>query len=131
MSMQDPVADMLTRVRNAQKMSIKNVSMPYSSFKFEILKVLKDEGFIEAVEMHADGNKKNLEVTLKYHQGQAVIESIKRISKPALRVYRPCKNLPIVRGGLGVAIISTARGVMTDKTARANNLGGEVVCTIE
>lgn len=131
MSMQDPVADLLTRVRNAQSMGIREVVLPYSFIKNEILRVLLDEGFITQYDVIADGAKKDLKIDLKYYQGRPVIERIKRISRPALRVYRSCRNLPQIRGGLGIAIISTPKGVMTDKAARAQNVGGEVLCTVE
>lgn len=131
MSMQDPVADMLTRIRNAQAMGIKSITMPHSNFKTRILAVLKDEGYIEEFEVLSADNKKDIQVTMKYFQGQPVIEKIKRISKPALRIYRQHNKLPLVRGGLGIAIISTPNGVMTDKTARAQKVGGEVLCTVE
>lgn len=131
MSMQDPIADMLTSIRNAQQMGIREVMLPYSQFKIEILTILKNEGFIESFQMTTEGNKKNISIVLKYYQGSPVIEKIKRISRPALRVYRNCDELPSVRGGLGIAIVSTPYGVMTDKTARAQRVGGEVVCTVE
>lgn len=131
MSMQDPVADLLTRVRNAQAMGIREVVLPYSFIKNEILRVLQEEGFIESSEVLVEGAKKDLKITLKYYQGRPVIEQIKRISKPALRIYRASRELPQVRGGLGIAIISTPKGVMTDKTARTQNVGGEVLCTVE
>lgn len=131
MSMQDPVADMLTRIRNAQAMGIKTVRMPHSNFKSEILRVLKEEGYIEDFEVIEFDHKKDLQVTLKYYQGRPVIERINRISRPALRRYKGAEKLPNVRGGLGIAIISTPKGVMTDKTARAQQLGGEVLCTVE
>lgn len=131
MSMQDPVADMLTRIRNAQSMGIVKVTMPHSKLKNEMLNVLKEEGFIESIEIVPNGKNKELAVTLKYFQGRPVIEKINRVSKPALRVYRGCDDLPLVRGGLGIAIISTPKGVMADKTARAQNVGGEVLCTVE
>ena len=131
MSMQDPVADMLTCIRNAQAMGIKKIRMPHSNLKSEILRVLREEGFIEDFAVIAEDNKKDLEVTLKYYQGRAVIEKIKRISRPALRVYKRSDEIPLVRGGLGIAIISTPKGVMADKTARAQNVGGEVICTVE
>lgn len=131
MSMHDPVADMLTRIRNAQMMGIQEIGLPFSTMKSEILKVLKEEGFIEDFSVTAENNKKDLHVILKYFQGRPVIEKIKRISKPALRIYRGCDDLPTVRGGLGIAIVSTPKGVMTDKTARAQNVGGEVLCTVE
>lgn len=131
MSMQDPVADMLTCIRNAQAMNIKKITMPHSKLKVEILNVLKQEGYIESSEVVADGNKNNIEVALKYYQGLPVIEKIKRISRPALRVYRGYSKLPLVRGGIGISIISTPKGVMADKLARAQKLGGEVICTVE
>ena len=132
MSLQDPVADMLTCIRNAQMMGIEKISMPHSSLKSEILKVLKDEGFVNHFETTDIGNnKKKLEVSLKYYQGRPVIEKIKRVSRPALRIYRGYDQIPLVRGGLGIAIVSTPRGVMSDKTARAEKLGGEVLCTVE
>lgn len=131
MSMQDPVADMLTCIRNAQAMGIGQVTFPHSLLKKQILAVLKDEGFIQDFNEQSEGNKQDLSVTLKYYQGQPVIEKIKRISKPSLRVYRGYQELPVVRGGLGVAIISTPKGVMTDKSARSAKVGGEVICSVE
>lgn len=131
MSMQDPVADMLTRIRNAQAMGIKEIRMPHSNLKTEILRVLKEEGFIEAYETVAENNKRDLQVTLKYFQGRPVIEKIKRVSRPALRVYKGYDEIAPVRGGLGISIISTPKGVMADKTARAQHVGGEVLCTVE
>lgn len=131
MSMQDPVSDLLTRIRNAQAMGIREVVLPYSNIKSEILRVLKEEGFIESFDSKVDGSKKDLAIKLKYYQGRPVIERINRISKPKLRIYKPCRELPQVRGGLGIAIISTPKGVMTDKSARSQNVGGEVLCTVE
>lgn len=131
MSMQDPVADMLTRIRNAQSMGIMSVCMPFSNLKTAVLKVLKDEGFIEAFSVKENNHKRDIEVKLRYYQGRPVIEKIQRVSRPALRVYRGSAELPTVRGGMGIAIISTPQGVMTDKTARAQNVGGEVLCTVE
>lgn len=131
MSMQDPVADLLTRIRNAQLIGIREVELPFSNIKTEILRVLKEEGFIESYESKADGAKKDISIKLKYYQGKPVIERIKRISRPALRIYKACRELPQVRGGLGIAIISTPKGVMTDKAARTQNVGGEVLCTVE
>lgn len=131
MSMQDPVADMLTRIRNAQAMGIQTIRLPYSNLKNEIAKVLISEGFIESFETVTEDNKKDLQITLKYFQGRPVIEKIKRISRPALRIYKGYDQLPLVRGGLGIAIVSTPKGVMTDKTARAQQVGGEVLCTVE
>lgn len=131
MSMQDPVSDLLTRIRNAQAMGIREVELPHSNIKQEILRVLKEEGFIESFESKVDGAKKDISIKLKYYQGRPVIESINRVSKPALRIYRSCRELPTVRGGLGIAIISTPKGVMTDRLARSQNVGGEVLCTVE
>lgn len=131
MSMQDPVADMLTRIRNAQSMGIKTIVLPYSNFKNEILRVLREEGFIDDFELVATNNKKDLKVALKYYQGRPVIEKINRVSRPALRIYRGYDQLPVVRGGLGIVILSTPQGVMTDKTARTQKVGGEVLCTVE
>ena len=132
MSMQDPIADMLTCIRNAQAMGIKKVSSPYSKFKTEILGVLQSEGFIEQFDtVVSDHDKKNVEIVLKYHQGQPVIEKIKRVSCPSLRVYKGYQQLPMIRGGLGIAIISTPKGVMADKTARTEKVGGEVLCIVE
>jgi small subunit ribosomal protein S8 len=129
--MQDPVADMLTRIRNAQTMGIKVVSLPYSNFKNQILSILKEEGFIEDFSLVTTNNKKNLEILLKYYQGRPVIEKIKRVSRPALRIYKGYDQLALVHGGLGIAIVSTPNGVMSDKSARAQKVGGEVLCTVE
>ena len=112
-------------------MGIQKVHMPHSNLKREILRVLKEEGFIEDFEVVASGNKKNIQVALKYYQGSPVIEKIVRISRPALRIYKGYDQLPQVRGGLGISIISTPKGVMSDKTARAQQVGGEVLCTVE
>lgn len=133
MSMQDPVADMLTCIRNAQAMGIEHIKFPFSKLKSEMLRVLKEEGYINDFETISDDekNKKDLTVELKYYQGRPVIEKITRLSKPALRVYKGCDELPQIRGGLGIAIISTPKGVMTDRTARAQKVGGEVLCTVE
>lgn len=131
MSMQDPVADMLTCIRNAQTMGIQKIRMPHSNLKNEILKVLRDEGFIGDFEVVETDKKKKLQVSLKYYQGRPVIEKIDRVSRPALRIYKGYDQLPLVRGGLGIAIVSTPKGVMSDKTARAQQVGGEVLCTVE
>lgn len=131
MSMQDPVADMLTSIRNAQAMGIIQIKFPFSSLKNEILRVMKEEGFIVNFEMIAVDNKKYLQVSLKYYQGRPVVEKIKRISRPGLRIYKTCKDLPVIRGGLGVAVVSTPKGVMTEKSARSQQVGGEILCTIE
>jgi len=131
MSMQDPIADMLTRIRNAQAVGEKQVSMPSSKLKVAILDVLKSEGYIDNHEVTVDDGKKKLNVLLRYYQGRPVIEKIKRISRTGLRVYKTADNLPKVRAGMGIAIISTSKGVMTERAARAQNLGGEVLCTVE
>ena len=129
MVMTDPIADMLTRIRNANQMKNATVSMPTSKVKVEIAKILKEEGYI--VDYVVDGDvKKTLTLTLKYSGNERVITGLKRISKPGLRVYAEATNLPKVLNGLGIAIISTSKGVMTDKDARANSLGGEVLAYI-
>lgn len=132
MSIQDPVADMLTCIRNAQMMGIQKTSMPHSKLKIEILNVLKEEGFINDFDtLEIENKKKKIQVSLKYHQGRPVIERIDRVSKPALRIYKGYDQLPLIRGGLGIAIVSTPKGVMSDKSARAQQVGGEVLCTVE
>ncbi len=130
MSMTDPVSDMLTRLRNGQAAGKQEVSMPGSKLKAAIAKVLKEEGYIKEYETSMDGNKPILKVELKYFQGTPVIEKIDRVSKPGLRIYRSKDNLPKVLGGLGVAIISTPKGVMTDRAAREIGFGGEILCTV-
>jgi small subunit ribosomal protein S8 len=129
MTMQDPIADLLTRLRNAQMAGHDSVAMPNSKIKRSILKVLEDEGFIDGFTA-TDEVKSALHIDLKYHNGAPVIEEIQRVSRPGLRIYKECEELPSVRGGLGLAIISTNRGVMTDKKARAAGIGGEVLCTV-
>ena len=129
MSLQDPISDMLTRVRNAQKATKVNVVMPSSSQKVNIATVLKNEGFISDFKV-SDGTKKELKIELKYYQGKPVIESIKRISRPGLRIFRSKDDLPSINGGLGIAIISTSGGLMTEKQARAAGHGGEVICSV-
>lgn len=129
MTMQDPISDLLTRVRNAQAASHETVSMPSSKVKVAICEVLKGEGYIDAFDVEA-GAKQVLNVVLRYHNGRPVIEELKRVSRPGLRVYKSCAELPTVRGGLGVAIVSTNKGVMTDRAARAEGVGGEVLCTV-
>lgn len=131
MSMQDPIADMLTRIRNAQAVGDAQVKMACSRLKMSILDILKSEGYIENYETIASDGKKDLTVTLKYYQGRPVIEKIKRISRPGLRIYRRMHALPTVLAGMGIAIISTPKGVMTERSARAQKLGGEVLCTVE
>ncbi len=130
MSMTDPVADMLTRIRNAQMAEKVSVSMPSSKLKVAIAKVLKDEGYIDDFAVRENGAKPELDLALKYYAGRPVIERIERISKPGLRVYRGKDDLPRVMNGLGVAIVSTPKGVMTDRKARAGNMGGEVLCIV-
>ncbi|MCZ6708892.1 MAG: 30S ribosomal protein S8 [Gammaproteobacteria bacterium] len=129
MTMQDPIADLLTRVRNAQTANHEAVAMPCSKIKVAICAVLKEEGYIDEFSVDRS-SKQTLNVNLRYHEGRPVIEEIKRISRPGLRVYKACDELPSVRGGLGVAIVSTNRGVMSDRGARAQGLGGEVLCTV-
>lgn len=129
MSMQDPLADMLTRIRNAHQRSHPDVTMPASKLKASVAKVLHDEGYIGGFSVN-DEVKSSLTVELKYYEGKPVIEEITRISKPSLRLYVGTDDLPKVRNGLGVAIISTSRGVMTDRAARAAGIGGEVLCTV-
>ena len=130
MSMTDPVADMLTRIRNAQMAEKQSVSMPSSKLKVAIAKVLKDEGYIDDFASRENGAKPELDVALKYYAGRPVIERIERVSKPGLRVYKGKDDLPRVMNGLGVAIVSTPKGVMTDRRARAGNMGGEVLCIV-
>jgi small subunit ribosomal protein S8 len=130
MSMTDPIADMFTRIRNAQLVGCADVSMPASKIKCEIARVLKDEGYIEEFARHDQDGKSELVVTLKYHQGRPVIDHIRRISKPGLRVYKRKDELPSVLGGLGIAIVSTPQGVMSDRAARAAGQGGEVLCFV-
>ena len=130
MSMTDPIADMLTRIRNANQMKHESVSMPASRLKLEILEVLKNEGYIAEYEKIEDGKQGVIKVTLKYVNKERVIKGIKRISKPGLRVYAKSTELPQVLNGLGVAIISTSNGVMTDREARKNKLGGEVIAFV-
>jgi small subunit ribosomal protein S8 len=131
MSMSDPIADMLTRIRNAQAMRKQTVSMPASKMKMAVAQVLKSEGYIEdAVAVDLGGAKRSLELKLKYFEGRPVIERLQRFSRPGLRRYCGKSDLPTVLGGLGVAIVTTSRGVMTDKQARAEGVGGEVVCVV-
>ena len=130
MSMQDPVADMLTRIRNAQQAGKKTVSMPAAKLKSAIAKVLADEGFIAGFEAGEMEGKKVLTLNLKYFEGKPVIARIERVSRPGLRVYKGLNDLPKVLGGLGVAIVSTSKGVMSDRAARAAGHGGEVLCYV-
>lgn len=130
MSMTDPIADMLVRIRNAQMVGHTEVAMPASRLKASIAKVLKDEGYIEDFAVREEGPKKELRIGLKYYAGRPVIERLERVSKPGLRVYRGREDIPRVMNGLGVAILSTSRGVMTDRKARADGVGGEVLCIV-
>jgi small subunit ribosomal protein S8 len=130
MSMSDPIADMLTRIRNAQSAKKVTVSMPNSKIKVGIASVLKDEGYIIDFRVNENDGKPNLEVTLKYFEGRGVIDSIKRASRPGLRIYRRKDELPRVLDGLGIAIISTSRGFMTDVAARDAGHGGEIICYV-
>ncbi|WP_048306663.1 30S ribosomal protein S8 [Halomonas sp. PR-M31] len=129
MSMQDTLADMFTRIRNAQMATKEAVSMPSSKLKVEVARVLKQEGYINDFAV-AEGVKPELSVTLKYFEGKPVIEHIQRVSKPSLRIYKGKGELPKVADGLGVAIVSTSQGVMTDRAARHAGVGGEVICTV-
>lgn len=131
MSMHDPISDMLTRIRNAQAAEKVSVEIPFSNVKKSIAQVLLDEGYIEGIEEQGDtAATKKLVIKLKYYMEKAVIEKIERVSKPSLRVYRDKDNLPMVLGGLGIAIISTSQGMMTDHKARALAIGGEVICYV-
>ena len=129
MSLQDPIADMLTRVRNAQKASKVSVKMPASKQKSRIAAVLKDQGYISDFNV-SDDKLKQLIIELKYYQGKPVIEEVKRVSRPGLRIFKSKDELPSINGGLGIAIISTSKGVMTDAQARAAGFGGEVICSV-
>ncbi len=130
MSMTDPIADMLTRIRNAQMREEAIVAMPSSKVKQAIAKVLKDEGYIDAFKVSGDEVKPRLEIALKYYAGRPVIEKIERISRPGLRIYKSKDDIPRVMNGLGIAIVSTSHGVMTDRKARASGVGGEVLCIV-
>ena len=130
MSMSDPIADMLTRIRNAQMVEKATVSMPASKLKAAIAQVLKDEGYIDGFKVVNDAGKNQLEIALKYYAGRPVIERIERVSRPGLRVYKGRDGIPQVMNGLGVAIVTTPRGVMTDRKARAEGVGGEVLCYV-
>jgi small subunit ribosomal protein S8 len=130
MSFTDPIADMLTRIRNAQAVQKPGVTMPSSKLKVAIANVLKDEGYIDSFEIAGVAAKPVLNITLKYYAGRPVIERIERVSKPGLRIYKGRHDIPQVMNGLGVAIISTPQGLMTDRKARANGVGGEVICYV-
>jgi small subunit ribosomal protein S8 len=130
MSMTDPIADMLTRIRNAQMVKKTVVNIPSSKLKSAIAQVLKEEGYIDGFAVRENGGKPLLEISLKYYAGQPVIEKIERVSRPGLRIYRGRDDIPKVMNGLGVAIVSTSQGVMTDRKARATGVGGEVLCIV-
>jgi small subunit ribosomal protein S8 len=130
MSMSDPIADMLTRIRNAQSVDKAVVSMPSSKIKVAIAQVLKDEGYIDGFAVRTEDGKNQLEIALKYYAGRPVIERIERVSRPGLRVYRGREAIPAVMNGLGVAIVTTPQGVMTDRKARQTGVGGEVLCYV-
>lgn len=130
MNLTDPIADMLTRIRNANSAKHESVKIPYSNMKLGIANILKNEGYIKDFEIKEDGSKKDVVVSLKYVDGENVIKGLKRISKPGRRVYSGVEDLPKVLGGLGVAIVSTPKGVITDKECRKHSVGGEVLCYV-
>src|SRR5262245_56190137 len=130
MSMTDPIADMLTRIRNGQRAEKQSVAMPASKVKAAIAQVLKDEGYVEDYAVRELEGRPTLEISLKYYAGKPVIEMIERVSRPGLRIYKPKDDLPKVMNGLGVAIVSTSHGVMTDRKARGLGVGGEVLCIV-
>jgi len=130
MSMTDPIADMLTRIRNAQNAEKTSVAMPSSRLKVAIATVLKEEGYVDDFAVRDNEGKSVLDISLKYYAGEPVIEKIERISRPGLRVYKGCSDIPRVMNGLGIAIVSTPKGVMTDRKARATGVGGEVLCIV-
>jgi small subunit ribosomal protein S8 len=130
MSMSDPIADMLTRIRNGQMIDKEYVRMPSSKLKKAIAQVLRDEGYIDGYKVHEMNEHSEIEITLKYYAGRPVIEKIDRVSKPGLRIYKGRDELPRVMNGLGVAILSTSQGVMTDRKARSLGVGGEVLCLV-
>jgi len=130
MSMSDPIADMLTRIRNAQLAEKLSVAMPSSRVKASIAQVLKDEGYIEDFKVSDEAGKTVLEIALKYYAGEPVIEKIERVSRPGLRIYKGRDDIPKIMNGLGIAIVSTSKGVMTDRKARATGIGGEVLCIV-
>jgi small subunit ribosomal protein S8 len=130
MSMSDPIADMLTRIRNAQSVEKAVVVMPSSKLKVAIAQVLKDEGYVDGFAVRSEGGKSQLEIALKYYAGRPVIERIERVSRPGLRIYKGRDAIPQVMNGLGVAIVTTPKGVMTDRKARQTGVGGEVLCYV-
>ena len=129
MSMSDTIADLLTRIRNGQSAEKESVTMPFSKMKLSICKVLENEGYIDSTDVSGE-TKKELTVSLKYYEGKPVIENIKRISKPSLRIFKSAKEVPNVKNGLGICIVSTSHGVMTDREAREKNYGGEINCIV-
>ncbi|CAL1329127.1 30S ribosomal protein S8 [Candidatus Providencia siddallii] len=130
MSIQDPIADMLTRIRNAQNAYKTKVNIPYSKIKLAISKILKEEGYIDEYKIENNIKKPDLSITLRYFKGKAVIENIQRVSKPSLRIYKKTDELPQAISSLGIAIISTSKGIMTAKTAKESKLGGEIICYV-
>ena len=130
MSMSDPIADMLTRIRNAQLAEKLSVAMPSSRVKASIAQVLKDEGYVDDFKVREEDGKPTLEIALKYYAGAPVIEKIERVSRPGLRIYKGRDDIPKIMNGLGIAIVSTSKGVMTDRKARATGIGGEVLCIV-
>lgn len=130
MTMQDPVSDMITRIKNAQMANFSQVSMPSSKMKEAIAQVLKEQGYVADFKTDENEGKKTLSVKLKYYNGKAVIENIKRVSRPGLRVYKQHNDIPVVKGGLGVAIVSTSKGLMTGRQAANQSLGGEIICLV-
>lgn len=130
MSMSDPIADMLTRIRNGQAAEKTAVEMPSSKLKVAIAQVLKDEGYIEDFSVRSEAGKATLSIALKYYVGRPVIDRLERVSRPGLRIYRPSRDIPKVMNGLGIAIVSTPKGVVTDRKARSLGVGGEVLCLV-
>ncbi len=130
MNLSDPIGDMFTRIRNGQLRSLSFVKIPASKFRLKILEVLKAEGYIKNILVEDEKNKRNLKVDLKYYEGNPVIKEIKRVSKPGRRVYSRASSIPRIQNGLGLSILSTSKGVMSDIDARKNNLGGEIICRI-
>jgi len=131
MSMSDPISDMLTRIRNAQLAEKVTVAMPSSKLKVAIAEVLREEGYVDGFSViKGEGGKATLEIGLKYYSGSPVIENIQRVSRPGLRIYKGSEDIPKVMNGLGIAIVSTSKGLMTDRKARANGIGGEVLCVV-
>lgn len=128
--MHDPISDMLTRIRNAQRANKEMVTMPSSKLKIAITQVLKEEGYIDSFSVVGGSAKPILEIQLKYYAGKPVIDKIERVSRPGLRIYKNCNEIPVVMNGLGVAIFSTSKGVMTDRKARTTGIGGELLCIV-